>query len=575
MTTTLPLLPPIASPANEEAGLGCLRTSRGNLPLTAVDVAARITGLVAEVVLRTTFVNATNEALEAVYVLPLPDRSAVTGFRMEVGDRVVEGLLRERGQAREDYAAALDEGRRAALAEEDRPGVFTVSVGNLAPGDVASVRLVLVGPLTVDAGPNGQERGAMQATFRFPLVVAPRYVPGVPLPGPSVGGGTALDTDVVPDASRVTPPVLLPGFPNPVVLSITAIVDPAGLAVGDLWSSLPATVDEGLVRVDPGQRANCDFVLRFGIGASSVTTGLAVSGGAFALTVVPPTAEGERPRDVVLVLDRSGSMGGWKMVAARRAAARMVDSLGRADRVLVLAFDDQVERSAGLVPAIDRNRFRAVELLAGLEARGGTEMAAPLAEALDAFAGGTEGRDAVLVLVTDGQVADEDHLLATVSHRLGATRIFTVGIDTAVNAGFLRRLAALGGGSCELVESEDRLDEVLTRLHRRIATPAVRDLRLEDDGLTLEAGTVSPARLPDLFPGAPLVVTGHCGATSGSLRLTGMLAGGAAWSVVVPAVPVRRRRWRRRGLGAISATSRTATPWHLRPSWSSASWRPR
>src|SRR5262249_27768151 len=152
------------------------------------------------------------EPIEATYIFPLPDRAAVTHFRMEVAGRVVEGVLKERGEARREYDQAVLSGRRAGITEEERPGVFTLRVGNLMPGEEATIRLTLPGPLVYEAG---------EAPFRFPLVVAPRYIPGTPLPGPSVGDGVALDTNAVPDASRITPPVLLPGFPNPVRLSLS------------------------------------------------------------------------------------------------------------------------------------------------------------------------------------------------------------------------------------------------------------------------------------------------------------------------------------------------------------------
>ena len=152
------------------------------------------------------------EPLEATYIFPLPDRAAVTRFRMEVGGRVIEGVLKERAAARRDYDEAIKTGHRAAITEEERAGVFTLRVGNIMPGEEATVRLTLAGPLPYSDG---------EVTFRFPLVVAPRYIPGMPLPGASVGSGVAPDSDAVPDASRITPPVLLPGFPNPVRLSLS------------------------------------------------------------------------------------------------------------------------------------------------------------------------------------------------------------------------------------------------------------------------------------------------------------------------------------------------------------------
>jgi Ca-activated chloride channel homolog len=192
MTRSLPLIPdaelvPPASRviADDEPGFGALRTQKGHFPLESMDVRARIDGLLARVVVCQTFVNTCEEPLEAAYIFPLPDRAAVTRFRMTVAGREIEGILEERGQAREHYAEAIAQGRRAAIAEEDRPGVFNLRVGNLMPGERAVVELTLCGVLPYGDG---------EVTFRFPLVVAPRYIPGMPLPGPSAGDGTAVDT---------------------------------------------------------------------------------------------------------------------------------------------------------------------------------------------------------------------------------------------------------------------------------------------------------------------------------------------------------------------------------------------
>jgi Ca-activated chloride channel family protein len=586
-----------------EAGVGTVATLRGNLPLLGIDVDATLTGLVARVALTQTFGNRFDQPLEATYIFPLPDRAAVTEFRMEVGERVVEGVLKERGQARAEYDTAVREGRRASIAEEERPGVFTMRVGNLLPSERVTVRLVMTGPLPWDEG---------EATFRFPLVVAPRYIPGAPLDGEPVGAGTEPDTDAVPDASRISPPVLLPGFPNPVDLSIAVRIDPAGLDLGTVRSSLHAVVQEEqdgvrVVRVAPGERADRDFVLRIRTGDGTVATAVAAAEdaeggqGTFALTLLPPAGpDAVHPRDVVFVLDRSGSMAGWKMVAARRAVARMVDSLTPRDRFLVLAFDNLIEtppegggsgglepsppegggsgglepsppegQGSGLQVAGDHARFLAVDYLSRLEARGGTEMAAPLARALDFLTqpapeprplvpgppnregspepegtvpvvhtppGGPGPRDLVLVLVTDGQVGNEDQILRLLAPRLGGVRVYTVGVDTAVNEGFLKRLAGLGGGACELVESEDRLDEVMDRVHRRIGAPVLTDLELVPAGLDVELGSLAPRRLPALFAGSPLVASGRfAGRAAGAVTVRGRDAAGQPWSATVEA----------------------------------------
>jgi Ca-activated chloride channel family protein len=529
----------------EESGLGTLRTGRGNLPLDSVDAAVTITGLVGRIELTQGFQNPHDEPLEATYVFPLPDRAAVTAMRMTADGRVVEAELKERGQAREEYDRAIAEGKRASIAEEERPDVFTMRVGNILPGERVTIALTLVGALSYEDG---------EATFRLPLVLAPRYIPGTPLADAGVGDGYAVDTDAVPDASRITPPVLLPGFPNPVRLSISVELDPAGLPLGEVRSSLHAVAREGNhLSIQPGERANRDFVLRLAYGEAAntvhsltLTPDADGADGTYRLTVLPPTsAAPARPRDVVLLLDRSGSMQGWKMVAARRAAARIVDTLTTADRFSVLTFDHSFEHPPtlpeGLVAATDRHRFRAVEHLARVDARGGTELLAPLTAALTLL-NKDNGRDRVLVLVTDGQVGNEDQILAKTAKSLSGVRVHTVGIDQAVNAGFLGRLAAAGRGRCELVESEDRLDDAMDRIHRRIGSPLVTGLTIAATGLSIVDDTIAPSRLPDLFPGAPLVVTGrfHDGAgrdgARGVITVTGRTREGADWSARADAI---------------------------------------
>jgi Ca-activated chloride channel family protein len=551
MTQVLPVLTDDevrrSIPPDDEAGFGALSTAKGNLPLKAMDIQGKIDGLLSEVTLCQTFVNPFTEPLEATYIFPLPDRAAVTRFRMEVAGRVIEGVLKERGAARKEYTQAIQEGHRAAITEEERPGVFTLRVGNLMPGEAATIHLSLSGPLPYSDG---------EATFRFPLVVAPRYIPGSPLPGPGVGDGTAMDTDAVPDASRITPPVLLPGYPNPVRLSLTIDVGTTGLKPHALRSSLHTVLVEAedgqvqRVRLQPGERLNRDFVLRIRLGTEAVQTVLALQpdadgkgqAGTFLLSLLPPTGaeKAARPRDLVFVLDRSGSMGGWKMVAARRALARLVDTLTERDRFTIYAFDDRIETppafpGEGLVAATYRQRSRAVEFLTRIDARGGTEMAQPLDRAVQQLADGGAERDGFLVLITDGQIGNEDQILRSLGPRVRNLRIFTLGIDQAVNAGFLKRLAALGGGSCELVESEERLEEVMDALHRRITTPELTELHLEPDGFVIEPDSLVPGRMPHLFAGAPLFLLGRYQGKAKSLLLEGTDARRQKWSATVPA----------------------------------------
>lgn len=256
----------------QEAGFGCLQTHRGGLPLRRLAVDGRITGLLYRLTVAQEFINTSLEPLEATYIFPLPARAGITRFQLRVAERLIEGVLKERSVARADYDQAIRAGRRAAIAEEERPEVFTVRAGNIQPGETVQVELELSGPLAF---------ADQQATFRFPLVVAPRYIPGLALDGPSVGQGTAWDTDAVPDASRITPPILLPGQPNPIHLSLRLELDPAGLP----WSDLRASLHElrlsqtaaalQVVELRPGvERLDRDFILRFRVGGDDIASSL-------------------------------------------------------------------------------------------------------------------------------------------------------------------------------------------------------------------------------------------------------------------------------------------------------------
>lgn len=531
-----------------EDGFGALSCAQGLLPLKSMDVRTSIHGLVARTTLRQTFVNTFDASIEATYIFPLPARAATTHFRFEVAGRTIEGELQERGAARRAYNQALATGHRAAIAEEDRSGVFTMRVGNIMPGEIATVELTLCGPLTCQDG---------EVTYRFPLVVGQRYIPGDTLPGESVGDGTASDTDAVPDASRISPPVLLPGFPNPVQLSLTVELETGGLDVSALRASLHTVIvseKRGRVRVrlEPGERLDKDFILRFNLASDTVERSLLVhpddtgDAGTFMLTLLPPQVQpgARRPRDIVFVLDRSGSMGGWKMVAARNAMSRMVETLLDEDRFSIYAFDSVLEtppefEGRALVSATPHHRFLAVDYLAGVEARGGTEMTQPLGEAANRLSQTDKERDPLLVLVTDGQVGNENQILRSLKKQIRNIRVYTVGIDRAVNEGFLRKLAEAGGGAFELVESEDRLDDVMERIHRNIGTPVLTDLELEIEGARLEAESVIPSRLPALFSGTPLVVSGrYAGTPPRGMEIHGTDASGEPWSDAIPAVEV-------------------------------------
>ena len=538
------------------SGFGAVQAEFGNLPLRQLSYHAHMLGMSLHTTILQTYYNPFDEAIEATYIFPLAYGQAVIACEMRVAERVVHAKLKERGQARRDYAQAIRNGHRAALLEENRPETFSMKVGNIPPGEAVQICIRTVSQLVAVQG---------EWTVRLPLVVAPRYTSGLPLPRANSGPGINQDTNQVPDASCVTPPTWLPGFASPIDLRLVVEIDMGTLACGADWTGqLKSSLHTALIQTDsnnssrcriellPNEHVNRDFILRGQLPSeqahSSVVCETEVEQRAgsispksagrttFAVTIVPPRKTVNVPRQVVFLLDRSGSMSGWKIQAARRGLCRLVDRLSQADQFQVLAFDDLVTpcqmtdgMRASWQSATDSNRFEAVRWLSRIETRGGTEMGQAIDAALLAFASDAVKKadsNRAIVLVTDGQITGEDALLRVIdkmaSHEV--PRIFCLGVDRAVNASVLERITRRTGGTFELVESEQRLDEVLERFANEIASPSLTHLSLTDE--MHSDLNLAPTNIHALYAGRSQTIYGRTHQQSLTLCIRGRLADG-------------------------------------------------
>src|SRR6266850_3886485 len=320
-------------------------------PVLATEVELRVTGMVVRAVVRQHFTNPSGEWAEGVYVFPLPEDAAVDHLKMRIGDRVIEGVVQERMAAKTAYEAAKKQGQHASLVEQERPNVFTTSVANIPPGAAIEIEIEYQQAARYDAGRFG---------LRFPMVVGPRYIPGVPIAGTS-GAGWAPDTGAVPDASRVTPPVAHPsrGPINPVTLRVE--LDP-GIPLAAVESPSHAIhtkpLSGGRWEIELQQMsvpADRDFELAWTpVPGRAPTTAVLTEQKAdelFALVMVlPPPAAVERerlPREVVFVLDHSGSMAGASIEQAKAALKLALGRLQPADSFNVIRFN---HRTDGVFP---------------------------------------------------------------------------------------------------------------------------------------------------------------------------------------------------------------------------------
>jgi Ca-activated chloride channel homolog len=519
MTThRIPLLEISDREFSRALGILSVTTSSGQvtLPLSRVEIGARVAERIAEVTVTEVFRNTYTEHLEAVYIFPLAGGSAVSAFELRVKDRIIRGKIEERTEARRQYQQALDDGKRAALLEKERDDVFTVQVGNLPPGEEVTVCITYSERLPFFG--NGTTE------IRLPLVVAPRYIPGSPLDRDSAGHGTEPDTDIVPDASRITPPRLAEGLDPKVAMAIKVEVkhqgENGGGGVLDLSCSqhavqsmteAGATIVE-LVRDD--ERLNRDFVLRWRCAGDKVRPTLlsytTPEGEIYGMmSLVPPQRKGflGTPRDVVFVMDRSGSMEGPKMASAARACSQLLATLEPRDRFAIQVFDNVSEwlstrEIEHFIMADEAGIERGDKFLRQVEARGGTELDMAMQNAISVIKSEMKtGHIPIIVLLTDGEIGDEGRVLKRIQTELGDARVFTVGIDTAVNEGFLKRLASLGGGTSAFVTPGENLEKALLAIGREIGSPLILDVEIDDGDSGLDRDSVSPKRIPDLFAG--------------------------------------------------------------------------
>lgn len=534
---------PAAASVDPSQGTLVAATDHGPrpLPLVHTSVHGFVSGALARVEVRQAFDNPFEKPIEAIYAFPLPQDAAVHDMTIRVGDRVVRGLIRRREEARAMYRAARAAGKTAALLDQERPNLFTQSVANILPGARVIVDIEYDVELHYEDG---------QYSFVFPMTVGPRYIPGAPNGKPLVGHGTSPDTNRVPDASRVTPPLEPPGERSGRDIDLELLIDP-GSRTREIYSpthviTAVASPRHGrnVIRValaEKKQIPNKDFVVRYRLAdtrpAMSVLSHRDQRGGFFTFRFEPPSrpAAGEiAPKELYFVVDTSGSMSGQPLELVKEAMRYAIRNLNPEDTFQIIRFSSSSSRLADRpLAATPQNRGRATKFISDLRTGGGTEMLEGIRAALDEKGSGDRLR--VVCFMTDGFIGNETEILGAIERRLGDnTRLFAFGVGSSPNRYLLERMAEAGRGSVHYMLPNEPPAEPIAAFYDRIRAPVLTHIAIDWKGLSVS--DVTPAAIPDLFVGQPLALVGRFGATgSATVEVSGRIGG----RDVVYRVPVR------------------------------------
>src|SRR5213080_4736313 len=520
----------IVSAQNQKITQGTLQAvdpvgnAKALCPLKHTDVKADISGFLARATVTQEFQNPFNEKIEAVYTFPLPQNAAVDDMTMLVGDRAVRGKILRREEAEAVYEAARNNGQTASLLAQERPNIFTQSVANILPGEQIKITISYVETLKYEDG---------SYEFVFPMVVGPRYVPGNATGAQSTG--FSPDTDRVPDASRITPQPAPAGMRAGHDISIDLMLD-AGVPIDGLDSNTHEVIierpDDRRAHValkDQATIPNKDFILRYDVAGKKINDALLTHStghsGFFTMILQPTervTVEDVTPKELVFVLDTSGSMSGFPIEKAKETMKLALDNLYPADTFNLITFSgDEHILFPEPVPATKENLAKAQAFLETRQGGGGTEMMKAIKASMDPS--DAQGHVRIVCFMTDGYVGNDMEIIGEVQKHPNA-RVFAFGIGSSVNRFLLDNMAKYGRGEVEYVALNDDGSAAARRFHERVRNPLLTDISIDWNGQSV--ADVYPKTIPDLFGAKPVILTGrYTGNGRGVIRLKGKMSG--------------------------------------------------
>ncbi|NQY87891.1 MAG: marine proteobacterial sortase target protein [Colwellia sp.] len=464
-----------------------------------VDITANIeiNGLVAYAEITQTFINPHAIALHGSYQFPLPESAAVKQLIIKIGDKEIIGEIMEKKAAQALYQQAKKQGQKASLVEQHRPNIFTNNIANIPAQSTVVVTLKFIMPVSFAHG---------NFTLRLPLAITPRYQPK--------SSTKQSTTSLFPHSHAVAPSqsainiVLNSGIPITAIFSDSHKIKTR--ALNSEQNAYLISLNKTHVVSDKSFALSWQLLASEQPQVSSFTQ--EVAGEHYTLlTFFPPKTAAAQviARDIIFIIDTSGSMQGGSMAQAKTSLQLALLQLNDKDSFNIIAFDDDTELLFPITQmASNQNITKAQQFIDNLNADGGTQMYRPLSNALMMRKNKVQSAKSIrqIVFITDGAVANEFELMQLLNSAQGSFRLYTVGIGAAPNGYFMKKAAQFGRGSYIFIQNHNEVQQKITQFMTKISQPAISNIALTLDNQVHQQVEVYPNKIPDLYFGEPLQI---------------------------------------------------------------------
>jgi len=503
-------------------------SKRATLPVD-IEANIKINGLVAFAEIKQTFINPHAIALEGTYQFPLPENSAVKQLMIRVGDIEIIGEIMEKKAAKIIYQKAKKKGNKASLLVQKRPNLFTNKIANIPPKSTVIVTLKFIMPVSFSKG---------KFNLRLPLAMTDRYHPKSNSP---IDNNTE-NVGVIKSYKAASTNLYIPLF-QPYKISTTQAEIQKKRSITPNQSSINIELNTGIptasimsnshkieIRTLNSNQDSYFITLKKAYVISNKSFDLSwqllpssqpqissftqeISGEHYTLlTFFPPKLEAAKiiARDIIFIIDTSGSMKGKSMEQAKTSLQLAILQLNNKDSFNIIAFDDDTQL---LFPttkiAVPLKIQKALVFIDDLSADGGTEMYRPLSNALMMKRTGVQSSKAIrqIIFITDGAVANEFELMELLESAQGNFRLYTVGIGAAPNGYFMKKAAQFGRGSYVFIQNQGEVQEKMSGFMTKISQPAISSINLRLDSQIHQDVEVYPEKITDLYFGEPLQIT--------------------------------------------------------------------